>query len=400
MTIPNRRESRIAPVVNQEEAMRIGAVLVAAMMIVTFAGSRRALAAQPLPVSGTWTPAGHLQMARSGHAAAQLNDGRVLVAGGLHNKQVIASAELFDPKSGTWMKTGSLHRARAATSAVLLDDGRVLLAGGCVKSCNTPTATAELYDPISDTWTTTGSMKTARYFHTSVVLNDGRVLVAGGCAASDCSSISATAEIYDPVTATWSETGSLHDARELQTATVLPGGDVLVAGGLGSAKILASSEIYHPATGQWSAAAIMQMARKFHAATLLPDGTVLATGGRGGPFGAILCSAEIFDPVANTWALTGTMKKMVERHTATLLQSGEVLAAGGDYSKVVDGQVVPMQRAESKVYSTANARWTITGSLHHARTAHTATLLGDGRLLVVGGTARKGDLATAELYQP
>ncbi|MBR8317348.1 hypothetical protein KDW36_29790 [Burkholderia dolosa] len=114
-------------------------------------------------------------------------------------------------------------------------------------------------------------MSTARYIHTATLLPDGTVLVAGGGIGSARSS----AELYHPDTKTWETVASMSARRYLHTATLLPDGTVLVAGALESS----SAELYHPDTRTWETVASMSSARYDHTATLLPDGTVLVAGG-------------------------------------------------------------------------------------------------------------------------
>ena len=101
---------------------------------------------------------------------------------------------------------------------------------------------------VRGSWVPTGSVGTARGLHTATLLPSGKVLVAGGSNSGALSS----AELYDPATGSWSSTGSLGTARAGHTATLLPSGQVLVAGGYGDGLRLSSAELYDPATGSWS----------------------------------------------------------------------------------------------------------------------------------------------------
>jgi len=143
----------------------------------------------------------------------------------------------------------------------------------------------------SGTWTPTGRLATARFLHTATLLPNGQVLVAGGGAHCDFCDPLATAELYDPVSGRWTVTGRLATARRAHTATLLPNGKVLVAGGW-NPNALSSAELYDPATGLWTATGSMATARYWHTATLLPDGQVLVAAGWNG--GGNLKSAELY----------------------------------------------------------------------------------------------------------
>ena len=152
------------------------------------------------------------------------------------------------------------------------------------------------------TWSATGNLGAARQRHTATLLPSGKVLVAGG---DTVSSVLDSAELYDPAAGTWNATDSLITARRSHTATLLPSGKVLVAGGLdSSSNPLSSAELYDPATGMWSSTGSMSTARFQHTATLLPSGKVLVAGGTNG---SSLNSAELYDPAAGTWAPTGPL---------------------------------------------------------------------------------------------
>jgi len=142
----------------------------------------------------------------------------------------------------------------------------------------------------------TGSLATARYFHTATLLPNGKVLVAGGDGNGPSQE---SAELYDPASGTWTATGSLGAARNGHIATLLPNGKVLVAGGFNGdsdSSILVSAELYDPASGTWSATGSLVFARGAHTATLLPNGRVLIAAGVG-PGGVqefVLATAELY----------------------------------------------------------------------------------------------------------
>ncbi|HEX7516988.1 MAG TPA: kelch repeat-containing protein [Chthoniobacterales bacterium] len=285
---------------------------------------------------------------------------------------------------GVFKATGSLVFARFYHTATLLPNGQVLVAGGAFGNGNVDfaIASAELYNPANGTWTLTGGLTTARYDHTATLLPNGKVLVAGGASLGTSF---ASAELYDPASGTWRATGSLATVRFNHTATLLPNGKVLVVGGdYGGPLPLVSAEVYDPASETWAPTGSLANAREFYTATLLPNGKVLVAGGSYG--GGSLASAELYDPASETWTPTGSLANARADHTATLLSNGKVLVAGGydstSYSTL----------ASAELYDPASGTWTATGSLGTARSGHKATLVPNGTVLVVN--------FSAELYDP
>ncbi len=220
------------------------------------------------------------------------------MTGGSHGDGALASAELYDPSTGTWTAAGSMGVERSGHTATLLPDGRVLVAGGTSRTDGGAHGTAELYDPATGTWSATGGMTDARTYQIAASLPDGSALVAGGVPRSDGPSpLLASAELYDPDSGTWAATGPMIDVRNDFAATLLSDGRVLVVGSASSTVEgdgLASAELYDPGSGTWRATWSMNAARWFHTATLLPDGTVLVAGGAGNS--GLLSSAELYDP--------------------------------------------------------------------------------------------------------
>lgn len=422
-----------------------------------------------------WQPTASLTDARSGHTANLLPDGDVLVAGGHRTTTAgtppriidpLTSAELYHPASGTWTTTGSLGRARSFQTATLLEGspsqcgnncGKVLIAGGVgADSSGTgrsqTIASAELYNPATGSWSTTGSMTTPRALHTATLLPNGKVLAVAGAGPGGAEPRNAnqlaSAELYDPVTETWTATGSLtgtttppasntpRGARLGHTAALLDKGacasncgKVLIAtgvGGVGAGPAVASAELYDPSTGTFTATGSLDQARQGQSAVVLPNGKVLVAGGFHDPFATVspdVNTGELYDPATGTWSASGSLTARRYGSTATLLDNGQVLAAGGAGGGNAPAfpNVPGIGLFSSELFDSGSNTWTRTSYLNTARVLHTATLLPSGpsavcgnncgKVLVAGGDAELvrtfapyfdllSPLRSAELYDP
>lgn len=274
---------------------------------------------------------------------------------------------------------------RDAPLAAALSNGEILVAG------TGPDGTkVELYDPVTGTWSETGTMKSDHGGGTATLLPDGKVLAVGGGVGLP--------EVYDPGTGAWSETTQTTLRRHRHSATLLSNGKVLVAGGLGGSLGTRSAELFNPRTRSWEATGSMLQIRYEHAAVRLRDGTVLVAGGWSENYGANNTTAEVFDPQKGTWAPTGPVPYNPVRAAAAELADGRVLLVGGTAAHTHPGGV---ERAA--LFDPKTREWTATASLRAARDRHTATPLLSGQVLVAGGMghpAAQHVPASTELYDP
>jgi hypothetical protein len=230
--------------------------------------------------SGTLQPTGSMSIARYGHVATLLQDGKVLITGGHDLHTALQIAEIYDPVSGIFTRVGDMGKPRAGHFAPLLANGKVLISGGGV-------ADVELFDPSTNAFTPAGKTSSAQV-GAATLLADGRVLISGE-ANSDFSG-PAPAEVYDPATGKFTPTGTMATLRLAYTTTLLSDGTVLIAGGMivdrNLRPVVASSEIYNPVTGAFNPGPTMRQPQYQQTATLMPDGSVLLVGGRDSSYAA------------------------------------------------------------------------------------------------------------------
>ena len=300
---------------------------------------------------------------------------------------VVHACMAFAQSPSTFIATGDMTAPRTFHTATLLPTGKVLISGGRTGFyTGLSTGRADLYDPDSGTFGATGSMATARAAHTATLLPDGRVLIAGGVETWP-DGIVASAELYDPATGTFTATGNIVTGHAFHTAILLNNGKVLIIGGLqygirpGADSVAARAELYDPDAGTFAAAGPYAGRIIFGGlVTLLADSKVLVI-----QFG----NSEVYDPATDSFTLTGTMLGLdyaiigygrgvpVGEPTTTLLTTGKVLVAGAE-----NDSSGPLSAV---LYDPSTGKFTPTGKLASGRFGQSATLLPDGRVLMSGG---------------
>ena len=353
------------------------------------AGSAQTQLKISVTARGSWSAAAPIPLARHYSAAVKLNDGKVLVVGGISAGGSYASqADLYDPTHDTWTTAAPMLAARADPSATVLADGRVLVVGGD-SSINSNLASAELYDPAANTWTAAGSMSVERTRHSATLLPDGRVLVIGGYKKGGSTQFLQTAEFYDPLSGSWSLAATpMSVPRAQHGAQLVAGGNaVLLIGGVGvvgSITQLTSAELF-PVSGSGSPTTVAGAvpAGNVYVSALLADGSVLALADTS-------TTALRFAPAGTTFT-TSTIASSERRilPTMTVLADGRVLVAGG----------VGLGTAE--IYNPDVDTWTAAASMSTTRARATAVLLNDGSVLAIAGDAGAGsELSSVERYTP
>ncbi len=358
------------------------------------------------PLTATWSSSSAVATISSGGLATAASSG----CGGpttitATSGSVSGSTVLTVSVMGGFACGGNMTIARDPHTATRLADGRVLITGGYSPGFAV-TNTAEIYDPATNMSTATGSMNTARAYHTATLLASGTVLITGG--QDNSNNVLSSAEIFDPTKGTFTLTGGMSAPREGHTATLLQNGKVFVAGGSG----LSSTEMYDPNTGLFSDLAVpMLVARTNHTASLFLNGVVLLAGGTDSTNNPTN-SYEIFDtaqPISQfVFDGLGMQVNMTDARvyqTATLLNDGRVLIVGG-LSSFTTTSAVTSATADIFDPGTQLMMSTVSGP-NTARFNHTATLLPSGLVLLAGGETTDplnnyapSYLSSAELFDP
>jgi len=331
------------------------------------------------PATSASTKTLPMNATRQQHTATALLDGTILIAGGydaVGNPQ--SSAEIFNPSTGSFtLTTGSMTAPRAAHTATLLTSGplagQVLIAGGCCTSNNKALNTAELYNPSTQAFRATGTLPVATMGQSATLLPDGTVLLAGGTDARGSLTSLAETDLYYPLAGVFQLSGRLNNARQGHSATLLNSGQILVAGGwrIGDDPT-STTELYNPPSRTFTFTGSMGARRRYQAATLLADGTVLEAAGLNGAN-----SAETYNPNAGTFSFTSNNLSEYRDHpTATFIVNTETSA---DLQVLIAGGV-PANNGSSTggkgldLYNPASRSFAAAGQMVTPRTGLTATL--------------------------
>lgn len=388
-------------------------------------GRRVVAAAAPIDIAGSLTagfrPGASLNVARGGHSAVTLDDGRVLVVGGIaagggKASTYVGDAELFDPLTNMWTKisdlsgnagkmmNGSVPVKAALTTATKLNDGTVLICGGVGvekkgffglfgEKVDT-LESAFVFDPATNSFSEVGNLNYSRHSHTATLMNDGRVLIAGGYNDSFWRSDKTQApfEIYDPAKKAFEKSGSLFsrfksvEARQSHTATAIEGGSgILLAGGnhweggglfgliKPKLKMNKGSEVVRGVKTE--RAGDLNAQRLNHGAALVSPTNVLIAGGHdtAGAVGAL----ELYNSATAAWTQAGSLTR--PRSNCEVAVNGTSALVIGGYDGTTEVATVEVFDADAKALTQ------VSYTLATARNGCAVTTLKDGRILVTGG---------------
>lgn len=353
--------------------MRAILVLFLTLTAVTASATQAVRGAPPRAV----VPAGAMQVPRAVHTATRLAGGDVLIVGGctVQGCELGGSdgrtAEIFDAVDQQFVGAGELREWRDDHVAALLRDGRVLVAGGW--GTDGVIATSELYDPARRAFVPGPRMRSRRAGTTATVLRDGRVLIVGGF--TDNRPTISTAEVFVPGNDRFRAVGRMGIPRGAHAAALLRDGRVLIAGGLSNGRVVRSTELFDPRTGRFSRGPSLEMPRYKAGAITLAGGRVLVIGGSRDIEGSVVYrTTELYDPLLNRFLPGPTMRHARYKLTGSVvrLPDNRVLVAGG--------------AAIPELFDPLGGRFQpVRGRIDSTRLFLTATLAGDGSVLLVGG---------------
>jgi len=345
-------------------------------------------------------------------------DRRWMVCGGASGALLAQIArnttEIYDDVTDQFLSGPLMTAPRSLHTMTELDDGRILFAGG-VDQANNPQASSEVYDPTLDQFSAITSMNVPRMGHTATRLDDGRVLVTGGFDAltvmptqlSAIFDIVETTEIYDPVANTWTNGPNLSSPRAGHIAIKRPNGEVLLAGGISWDNLIfvsvpaarSSCDIYNPTSGTMSSGPSMSVPHALLDPVDLGNDKWLVAGGITSMSiltpGVSTDVAEIYDAAANSWSGAGNMATVRSNHKTFPFGGGQYLVVGGGNGTITS--VVPL--ASGEIYDSNTNSWSTGPSLTVPRAAASMFMTPRGQAHFMGGSSTNGTtLLSTEWY--
>jgi hypothetical protein len=284
----------------------------------------------------SWQAIAPMAYPRAEHRAVTLNNGKILVAGGRDNQRALSSCEIYDPLLNIWTPTGDLNQARYRTEMIKLQDGRVLITGGLTDLTVATTNSCEIYDPSTGTWRFTTNMSDARENHFSVLLPDGKVVLLGGLDANQPRYLSSF-DLFDPLTETMQQLPPMlipQFAASVFYSTVLNG--LFVEGGsFGgfSGTWITTTQVFSFADSSWryGASSIEPHDNHYAESIQLPDESVIALSGRTAST-TFTTGVEQYNPVTKIWNSLGKVDQFHWQGYSIYLQSDSIIEMGGEVS--------------------------------------------------------------------
>ena len=288
------------------------------------------------------------------------------------------------------IEPGKINQDRHSHTATKLLNGKVLVAGGFGKGFKI-LKSVEIYDPISGEWVISAEMNFPRAEHSAALLKDGRVLVTGGRDENYAPTFSS--EIFDAELGVWEVYEDMSRQRHKHISIVQSDGAVIIIAGSGPSRSLSDVELMDPINDRLEILSPTLEEHSDHAAISLSDGRIFVSGGvRILDEVVTSVGAEIYDVENDTWTKTSLQSRRTSAHTLTLLKDGKVIQVGGFSGGSSDNRV--------ELYDPTNDKWLEGSVMNKARMLHTTSLLDDGRVMVIGGTSREGNMTGSEIYNP
>lgn len=324
---------------------------------------------------------------RQSHRLVKLLDGKFLIMGGDQDPSA-DTAQVFDPATETFSASITMNDKRGRPAVVLLPDGKVWVSGGQFLNTAPALVSTEIFDPTTQVFTGTAPMSNARYGHTATLMSNGKIYINGGMNLSGtCWNLAKT---YNPTTDTYNTATSIGPSANA-VAVLLQDGRVAVIGGQSDCSSTLMPNIHFYASDDTTAIGPTLAVPRFdHTATLLPNGKVLIAGGLAA---TALDSVELFDPVANTVTSLNPMRIARRGHVALLLPNGKVMFVSGQTDNF------PYQIPDAEIYDPATGNSVAVGGLGAGRSLLVGGVSDGGIPYIFGGyTYSSGETASWERF--